>query len=547
MFYKQTVDNIKLVIISLDGVLLDLNRLRYNYFKKTVKPYNITTSKQEFVSHMGNMKTMYDYHPVNETIDIDQLNSLLERDMYTYIKMKPFFTKPGSEELLQLLKQRKIQVAVITTHKTKRAIQYLQLSKLYKFIDFVIGGDSRYPGPPQIDQLKVILEETGVKPPETLVIADYDNLVKAANKLLMNVIYVPDLVAATPQVEASVLSVARNNLEVINVLLFSKYNNVSLFSKILGMSGDMNLDTLDQTYQNLLKQYQNEPEILAMIEETYQHFLLEIKEKENADSLEVVQRLEPSDVAERKEEPSDRFVEEVADPNEESKPEEEITDKEPSEEAIKDSFDEDPVNDSSELESVEPEAEPDDRGNEDYLQEEIDPAIEALLTQENRMKDITSAIDVDPKRLNELMDIINKTENEPEIEEKAEDLIDEKKSVIAGISDFIYNLMLSIIITISALFAYIGLGDYVNSNNAFAKVIQAIISGYLDGIMAVYGFIFNGIHSIISPFPDLNTILTGNRIISGTGIKLLFYILFNLLLIYLFRFIISKIKRKHSV
>lgn len=33
MFYKQTVDNIKVVILSLDGGILDLNRLRFNYLK----------------------------------------------------------------------------------------------------------------------------------------------------------------------------------------------------------------------------------------------------------------------------------------------------------------------------------------------------------------------------------------------------------------------------------------------------------------------------------------------------------------------------------
>ncbi len=36
MFYKQSIDDIKLVILSLDGGLLDLNRLRFNYLKKYV-------------------------------------------------------------------------------------------------------------------------------------------------------------------------------------------------------------------------------------------------------------------------------------------------------------------------------------------------------------------------------------------------------------------------------------------------------------------------------------------------------------------------------
>ena len=31
---------------------------------------------------------------------------------------------------------------MVSTHKTKRAIQYLQLTRLYDKVDFVIGGDS---------------------------------------------------------------------------------------------------------------------------------------------------------------------------------------------------------------------------------------------------------------------------------------------------------------------------------------------------------------------------------------------------------------------
>ena len=40
MFYKQTINNIKVVILSLDGGLLDLNRLRFNYFKRICKTHN---------------------------------------------------------------------------------------------------------------------------------------------------------------------------------------------------------------------------------------------------------------------------------------------------------------------------------------------------------------------------------------------------------------------------------------------------------------------------------------------------------------------------
>ena len=35
MFYSQTCENIQLIVFTLDGGLLDINRLRYNYYRST--------------------------------------------------------------------------------------------------------------------------------------------------------------------------------------------------------------------------------------------------------------------------------------------------------------------------------------------------------------------------------------------------------------------------------------------------------------------------------------------------------------------------------
>ena len=48
MMYRQSIQNIKLVIIPLDGVILDLNHLRYNYYKYTASQKNITVSREAF-------------------------------------------------------------------------------------------------------------------------------------------------------------------------------------------------------------------------------------------------------------------------------------------------------------------------------------------------------------------------------------------------------------------------------------------------------------------------------------------------------------------
>ena len=141
MFYKQTVNNIKVVIIPLDGGLLDLNRLRFNYFKRICKKHNYNITKKEFEDSLGNMKTMYQQFPISKNYSSEEINNVIERDLFEYAKLKPdAIKKEGTEELLHFFNQRKIKVAVLSTHKIKSAIRYLQLTKLYNQIDFIIGG-----------------------------------------------------------------------------------------------------------------------------------------------------------------------------------------------------------------------------------------------------------------------------------------------------------------------------------------------------------------------------------------------------------------------
>ena len=74
MFYKQTINNIKVVILSLDGGLLDLNRLRYNYFKRICKTHDVVLTKEEFEKALGNMKTMYNDFPIAKDINPVDIN-----------------------------------------------------------------------------------------------------------------------------------------------------------------------------------------------------------------------------------------------------------------------------------------------------------------------------------------------------------------------------------------------------------------------------------------------------------------------------------------
>lgn len=499
MFYKQTVDNIKVVILSLDGGILDLNRLRFNYFKKICKIHNYDIIKEDFEKSLGNMQTMYNSFPITKDIVPDDLNELIERDLYEYAKLKPnSLIKEGTEEILQFFKQKNIKIAVISTHKIKRAIQYLQLTRLYDYVDFIIGGDSNNPPLPDPYLLTTVLEQLNVVSEDALVVANYPNLLYAANRKLMNVIYLTDLCSVTNSITSRVFRVAKNNLEVINIFLFARYDSMEMYSPLLGMSSDMSVETLEQTYYKLLEEYQNDPQLIDLVRDTYHYFLGEIINKKSV--------------------------------------------------TINPSLFEDEISDNYKKED-EPIAEDETNSNK---QEDLIKRFEFIDEYNNEQEPEAAAkpstsksiIGGNPERVNELMDIINgtsvsKKDNENMDSSPVERIIDEDDETVSfttKIINFLYTLALVSVGSFSGMIVFVAFEDFICGPGIIASVIKGIIDFYINIVLSIYIFIFNEIHGFLNFIPSYNNLISGNSFLSPLAIKLILFIIFNLVIVYLVKF-----------
>lgn len=494
MFYKQTVNNIKVVILSLDGGLLDLNRLRFNYFKKICKIHNHDITKEEFEKSLGNMHTMYNNFPISEDIIPDDLNELIERDLFEYAKLKPnSLIKEGTEEILQFFKQKNIKIAVISTHKIKRAIQYLQLTRLYNYVDFIIGGDSNNPPLPDPYLLSIILEQLNVTPENALAVVNYPNLLYAANQKLINVIYLTDLCPVSNPISSRAFKVAKNNLEVINILLFARYDSMEMYSPLLGMSSDMSIETLEQTYYKLLEEYRNDSQLVDLVRDTYHYFLGEILNKKS-DSV------NPS-----------LFEDDIYNHQDNPEKTENLT------------------SDSN-----------DDQKNLIKHFEFTDEAKDIKPKPTSNK----SIIGEDPERVNELIDIINGTiEAKPSNDDIPDTpIVLEKTKITTYIINFFYTLALVTIISFSGIIVFTAFEDFICGPGIIPGIIKKIIDSYINIVLAVYKFIFNLLHNIFSFIPNYNSLTSGNVFLSTLAIKLILFIIFNLLIVYIFKFGINLLK-----
>lgn len=488
MFYKQSVDDIKLVILSLDGGLLDLNRLRFNYLNKICTSNNIKITKEEFEKSLGNMNTMYINLPITNIIAPDDLNNLIERDLYEYAKLKPnSLIKEGAEDILQFLRQKDIKIAVISSHKIKRAIQYLQLTRLYNLVDFIIGGDSNNLPLPDPSLLKITLTQLGVEAKNALVVAPYPNLLYAANRKFLNVVYLNDLCLANNAISSSAYKVAKNNLDVINILLFSRYDTMEMYSPLLGMSSDMPLHALKHTYQRLLKEYSSDPQLIDLVNNTYQYFLNEILENNQSYSTTAL------------------FEEDESDNNNKN-------------------------SDTIEIKE-EKKLQPSKRFN-------FSDESQATINATNKfVKD-------DPEHLNKLMDVINGTNvdnNEPihstETKPKRSITKTENTTFLEKITNFLYVLTVTSLVSFAGLLGYVAFQDFINGNSLFASLIKKLIIFYTNAIETFYTLILDFLHHFLNFIPSYNQLVAGNDNLSTLAIQLILAIIFNLIIVYLFKYI----------
>lgn len=301
---------LKLAIIELDGCIFPLNRLRYNFYKNICKKKNITVTADEFYHALGNMYSMYETLPLASTLNSEKLNASVEKDLYNYLSMKGLSPKDGVIELFEYFRQNNIPIAIVSTHKTRTAINYLELGSLYRKVDYVIGCDTDITPLPSEELLAYIDKRFQVTPKDTLVITSMNGILHSANKIGMNTIYLNDLVEAGDDEISCSYQVANTMYEALNDILFGRYEDYKIFEPLLGMDKEMSVAKLKALFANLQEVYKDDPDLLKIIKSTYISKLSELTRERprrftfNDEDLAELEKEESEPAAIEKEEPT---------------------------------------------------------------------------------------------------------------------------------------------------------------------------------------------------------------------------------------------------
>lgn len=273
---RQNVSDLRLAIIELDGCVFPLNHYRYNFYKNLCKKQNVSLDRQTFYEALGNMYDMYDRLPLAHSMDSTQLNDKVEKDLYNYLKMRDQKANDGALELLEYLRQKDIKIAIVTTHKTKNAISYLEMGQLYNKVDYVIGNDTKLQPFPSTEIFEFLMDKFKVTPQQTLLVTSLMSLLETGKEAGINMIYLEDLVPAGEKEKALSYQVAKSLYETLNDIIFGRYEDYKMYESILGLDEDMTPEELKDVRIHLEDLYKDDDSLMDIVNKTYEYRLSEL-------------------------------------------------------------------------------------------------------------------------------------------------------------------------------------------------------------------------------------------------------------------------------
>ncbi len=493
--YKQSIQNIKVAIIPLDGIILDLNRYRYNYYHHLCEQKKIPFSRKDFYPHLSNMYDMYKDLPLSHTMDIGPFNAKVERELYQYLSHKGVSAKEGCLELIEYFHQKEISVAVISTHRTKDAVNYLKLTHLFNQVQYIIGSDSISSPLPSPQILEIATKHFEVDYENVLVVSPFLSLNKAAYQLHMNIIYCEDLVPAQEEELKTSYKCVKDVFEVLNTVIFDQYEDVDIYSSILGMTSHMNKNELDQAKNKLEKVYQDDNQIIDIVNKTYAYHVSQLTQQNIKDASVFLNQKRPQ-----------RFH-----------------------------FD-DEFND---------EIDADEKINESRLQ-----------NKEKQTQEDIHFSHLPPEDENDLTNLLNQI-NKKDIKQKNVDNIsiipqqektikERQYHIMSPFFNLIYTCIISFLIIFVGMIFYVAFIHQFNENRGIFQLINVIYYGYYSLIERIFKLIINGLHTFISVIPTYQNYVDHNLWFSPDGVVLFNIFIFQVVFIYIIKMIISISRSKNN-
>lgn len=202
---------IKAVIFDMDGTLVDTEKYLIAYLEKAGKLCGYPMTREDALS-LRSLAPEYAAPAMKkrfgENFDFEKVRRC-RIELMKKAKL-PVECKPGAEEVLDLLKERKIRTAVATSSAEEKAKRVLTQAGLYDSFTCVICAPDMKHGKPMPDVYLYACHVLGEKPEECMAVEDSPNGVLAAYRAGLRTVMVPDLTEPEEEIRHCLYGVADN-------------------------------------------------------------------------------------------------------------------------------------------------------------------------------------------------------------------------------------------------------------------------------------------------------------------------------------------------
>ncbi len=174
----MNLKNVTCTVFDLDGTLIQSHVTIYKTAIETFSRLNIPVSfmQEELNQYIGgHFKTIFDNLNI-KVPDLDEFIRIYKSIYFDFIDDSKIY--PGTIELLELLKQKNISIALLTTKAQDQADLIIDHFNLRKYFISVMGRRDGLPVKPSPEPLKTICNEVGTDTANTVMIGDSEYDIK---------------------------------------------------------------------------------------------------------------------------------------------------------------------------------------------------------------------------------------------------------------------------------------------------------------------------------------------------------------------------------
>lgn len=196
------MNKIKAIIFDMDGVVYDTEKVYLDGWIKVFKEYGYDMKKENYISVMGtgrkNVKEVF-LKIYGDKLPIEEMYKKKDEELFRVIKDEGIPLKENIIELLDILKERGIKIALGTSAKRERLEKQLK-DDVRKRFDTVVCGDDVEKSKPNPDIFLKAAEKLSVEPESCIVIEDSTSGIIASYNAGMMGIHVEDLKPADGEI-----------------------------------------------------------------------------------------------------------------------------------------------------------------------------------------------------------------------------------------------------------------------------------------------------------------------------------------------------------